>query len=169
MKIKTLTQAFAFSLITFSASTFAHEPRPGVGGAYTITVGNRVEPAFSNEPNALDFIVSNLDGTAAEVTNIELNVTVLYLAEETFDAEVLYSAPLTGELSRDRTNTHRFNIPYMPTKVGTYGFQIKGIVDGVEINETFVCGEGTQNPEGSSFGCVTEIQKFPKAKQIKIK
>jgi hypothetical protein len=161
MKVKLLASAFLLSLPLISISSVnAHEPRLGVSGVFNLTVGQRVEPAYSDEPNQFDLIVNNLDGTAATVTDITLNVNVIFLKEDTFDAKVLHRALLTDKIVRDRTTPNRFNIPYMPSKPGAYGFEIEGTINGVQINEKFVCENGTQNP-GKSFGCVTQIQTFP--------
>jgi len=143
----------------------AHEPRDGVAdGAYNISVGNRVEPGYAGEPNAFDLIIRNTDDTAAEVAEINLDVIILFLKEDAIDAKVKRKRKMTGELRRDRAQPNRFNISYLPTKAGAYGYHVKGMVDGNMIDEVFVCGGGSQNPDGRAFSCMTEIQSFPNGK-----
>ncbi len=161
MNRKLLAATFLFSIPFLSTFSSAHEPRQGVSGTFNLTVGQRVEPAYSGEPNQFDLIVNNLDGTPATVTEITLDVEVLFLKEDAYDAKVLHKALLTDEITPDKATPNRFNIPYMPTKPGAYGFEINGTINGVQISEKFVCENGTLNPLGKSFGCVTQIQTFP--------
>jgi len=142
-------------------SALAHEPRTVADGALNIVAGWRVEPAFSNTVNAFDFIVAD----AIEVDDPDLMVTVLYLKNDAPDAKVIKSAVLEGDLRRDRTNPNRFNISLLPTKAGAYGFHIKGMVNGMLIDEVFICRGGTQNANGRSFGCIEDPQKFPGGKK----
>lgn len=158
---KLLATTLLFSLPLLSLGALAHESREGVSGVFNIAVGQRVEPAYSNEPNQFDLIVNNLDGTPAQVTEISLAVEVLFLKDDAYDAKVLHRALLTSEIIRDRTTPNRFNIPYMPTKAGAYGFEINGTINGVAISEKFVCEGGTLNPLGKDFSCVANIQTFP--------
>lgn len=161
MKHKLLFTTFLLSIPLLSLNSQAHEPRIGVSGVFNLTVGQRVEPAYSNEVNQFDLIISNLDGTPANVTEINLGVSVLFLKTDSYDSAILHRALLTGEIVRDKVTPHRFNIPYIPTKPGAYGFEINGTINGVQISEKYVCEKGTLNPLGKSFGCVTEIQSFP--------
>lgn len=161
MNRKLLATTLLVSIPFFTLNSNAHEPREGVSGTFNLTVGQRVEPAYSGEPNQFDLIVNNLDGTPANVTEITLSVDVLFLKEDAYDAKVLHRALLAGEIVRDRTTPNRFNIPYMPTKAGAYGFEINGTINGIQISEKYVCENGTLHPLGKSFGCVTQIQMFP--------
>ncbi|NOZ52614.1 MAG: hypothetical protein GXP08_05635 [Gammaproteobacteria bacterium] len=145
-----------FSTIT---PLYAHETREGVSDAYNLTVGHRSEPVFAREPAQFDLIIRDLDGNPYEPSEVDLSVKVLYLKEDAFDAKVLKAKKLRGDLQRDRSSPNRFNIWYMPTRAGAYGFRIKGTIDGVVIKERFVCGGGSLADSG--FGCVTNIQKFP--------
>ncbi len=147
----------------FLNPSFAHEPRTIAGGGLNVAVGWKVEPAFSKTINAFDFIVTD----DIEVADPEITVKVLYLKEDAPDANVLMSSELEGNLQRDRTNPNRFNIWFLPTKAGAYGFHIKGMVNGMMVNEVFICGGGTQNTEGRAFGCIEDPQKFPGGKKTK--
>lgn len=162
MNRKLLALVFLFS---FSFHLSAHEPREGVSGVFNLAVGHRVEPAYADEPNQFDLIINNLDGTPADVTEINLNVNVLFLKDDLYDAKILHRALLGDEIIRDRATANRFNIPYMPTKPGAYGFEISGTINGVLISEKFVCENGTLNPLARSFGCIIEIQTFPRSKK----
>lgn len=153
--------------LVFGAGVFAvlplqaHEPRENVSGVFTLVVGQRVEPAYAGEPNAFDLFVRNPDGSDTDVQEIELEVRALYLQEDQFDAPILASARLEGDLRRDRSTPNRFNINYLPSRTGAYGFHISGTINGVAVEERFVCRGGSQNPNGSSFGCVDALQRFP--------
>ena len=151
------------SQLTLTNVAVAHEPRTVADGALNIVVGWRVEPAFSKTANAFDFIVTD----AIEVDDPELMVSVLYLEEDAPDAKIIKSSMLEGELNRDRSNPNRFNIWMLPTKAGAYGFHVKGMVNGMMIDEVFICRGGTQNADGRSFGCIEDPQKFPGGKKVK--
>lgn len=146
-----------FSSLVHIIPAQAHEPRLIGDGAINAVVGWRVEPAFEKNVNRFDFIVTD----AAEVGTIELDVYVLLLDQDSPDAKVISSAKLTDELRRDRDNPNRFNKYFLPTKAGAYGFHIMGMVDGVAVDEIFICRGGTQNVDNRSFGCVEKPQKFP--------
>jgi hypothetical protein len=143
--------------LLFTNAVLAHEPRAAAGGAVNIAVGWRSEPALVDQLNQFDFIVTD----DIEVTDLDLSVTIMYLKEDAQDAKVLSSSVLTGALTPDRDNPNRFNIYVLPTKVGAYGFHIEGMLNGIMIDEVFICRGGTQNTDGRSFGCIEEVQKFP--------
>lgn len=137
----------------------AHEPRL-VAGAFNAAVGFRAEPAFAGEPNALDFILTDLNGNPLEIHAIHLEVKVLRLREDRFDAEVLLTKTLTDELRRDRNQPNRFNLWFLPQSAGAYGYLIEGEVNGIPVRERFVCRGGSQHAQGRSFGCVERLQSI---------
>lgn len=163
MRISLLASLIMGVQLTLIGAAKAHEPRLVADGALNVAVGWRTEPAFSDTVNAFDFIVTD----AIEVDDPDLLVKVLYLKEDSQDAKVIKSSVLEGELARDRTNPNRFNIWFLPTKPGAYGFHIKGMVNGMMIDEVFICRGGSKHPDGRSFGCIDEPQKFPGGKKFK--
>jgi len=165
IKIPMKLGAFAIGLC-FLTTGFAHEPRDNVAdGAYNIVVGYSAEPVYAGVANGMDLTIRNPDGSAADVQDIDLDITVLYLETDAMDSKVKASALLTGELRRNRSTPNNFDIDFMATRAGAYGFIIKGMIDGNMIDEKFVCGGGSQNPEGRSFGCTGSLQKFPGGKK----
>ncbi|MBL1278307.1 MAG: hypothetical protein COB30_019710 [Ectothiorhodospiraceae bacterium] len=156
-KLFLLSGFFLFSSLLYILPTQAHEPRLIGNGAINVVVGWRAEPVFKKNINRFDFIVTD----EVEVGTIDLDVYVLFLDQDSADAKVISSAKLTDELRRDRDNPNRFNKYFLPTKDGAYGFHIIGMVDGIAIDEIFICRGGTQNVDNRSFGCVEELQKFP--------
>ena len=158
--LRTTISATAVTLLMqlgFISDTAAHEPRLVADGALNIAVGWRAEPAYDGVINAMDFIVSD----DIEVTDPDLHVKILYLEDDAPDARIIKARKLKGELIRDRSNPRRFNINLMPTKAGAYGFHIKGMVNGMLIDEVFICRGGSQNADGRSFGCIEKLQRFP--------
>ena len=160
--IKLLMIAFT---CLFAVIAQAHEPREGVSGEFTLVVGNRVEPPYAGQMNRFDMFVRDLEGNPLKVEDIDITVKILYLKKEDFDAKVLAKTILKGELKEDRDTVGRFNIDYLPTIPGTYGFIVKGTINGVYTDEKYVCGEGSQHPEGRSFACMGRLQEFPRRKR----
>lgn len=155
LKLLIVHTIIVLSLICQTA--MAHEPRSISGGAYNVAVGWRSEPAYERVVNAFDFIIKD----NVSIDTIQLDVKILYLKKDAIDAKVLEKETLKGELRRDRTNPNRFNIALLPTEPGAYGFHLKGMINGISVDELFVCRGGTQDPGGHSFGCVIELQNFP--------
>ncbi len=152
----------AIYLLLISTHATAHEPREGVSGVYTIIIGNRIEPPYAGQMNRFDMFIRDIAGNPVDVDEINLAVKILFLEEESFDAEVVAKSILRGDLKEDRETISRFNIDYLPTRPGTYGFVISGTINNVYVKEKFVCGAGSQHPEGRAFSCAEKLQKFPK-------
>lgn len=150
------------SIFLITSPTLAHEPREGVSGTYTIIVGNRVEPPYAGQKNSFDMFIRDSAGNPVEVNDIDLNVKILFLKNEEFDARILAKKILKGELKEDGDTPSRFNIDYLPTIPGTYGFMVSGTINNIYIEEKYVCGNGSLHPEGRSFSCVTKLQEFPR-------
>ena len=152
------------------AAAQAHENRQ-VGG-YTVTVGFRGEPAFEDVVNAVDIFVNRTsDGKAISVRDgdvVDLSVEVQLREDDDFDAAILAAAPLQETPRQDFAASNRYNAWFKPTHDGAYAFHITGIISdasnpqaGVQaIDETYVCGGGTQSAT-SAFNCVEDPQTFP--------
>jgi hypothetical protein len=85
-----------------------------------------------------------------------------------FDAEILAAAPLQEKPRQDFAASNRYNAWFKPTRDGAYAFRITGIISDASdpqagdqvIDETYVCGNGTQSST-SRFNCVEDPQTFP--------
>jgi len=132
------------SFMTTTRATEAHERR--TVGAYNFVVGWLVEPAYLNEPNAVDLRVSRASD-ATPVTGLE----------QTLKVEVTQ-----GEQKTELAFRPRFNVPggydgrLMPTAPGVYVFRIFGTIDGQQVNETFTASDST-------FAIIDEPPAFPNA------
>ncbi len=118
-------------LVAQSAS--AHERR--TVGKYEFVVGFINEPAYVNQPNAIDL----------RVTNTETKNPVEGL-EKTVNAEVIFG----GKTMPVQLRT-RFGQPgayagdFFPTKAGTYIFHFTGSIEALKIDEKFESGPGRFN------------------------
>lgn len=159
--MKTLIAAIV--AVSFSLSAWAHEPRDVVGGQYEIEVGFRIEPAHEDSDNRFDFFVFRADGSPVSVRGgdqLDVNVTVLFLSEDRFDAPVLAAKNLGNRLRQDFVNPARYNIDFVPTVSGAYGFHLVGTIEGNPIDERFVC-EGGSLAGSRAFDCVSFPVTFP--------
>ena len=154
-----------------TTQAFAHEPREV--GPYTVTVGWRVEPAFEDEPNAVDILISRTaDEKPISVRDgdvVELSVEIQLRADDALDAEVIQAAPLEPAPSQTFGFDNRYNTWLRPTHDGAYGFRITGMISDASdpqagplmIDETYICRGGSQNAEGRSFACIEDPPAFP--------
>jgi hypothetical protein len=153
------------------AAVQAHENRQ-VGG-YTLTVGFRAEPAFEDVVNAIDISVNRTsDGKAISVRDgdvVDLSVEVQLRESDDFEAEILAAAPLQEKPRQDFAASNRYNAWFKPTHDGAYAFRVIGVIEDASdeagvgpqaIDETYVCGNGTQSST-SRFNCVEDPQTFP--------
>ena len=143
--------------LLFGSTAIAHESRTISDGAFNVVVGWDSEPAFAKSVNAFEIIFTD----DIVIDDIDLDVSALYLKDDVMDPQVIFSAELTGDLRQSFSNPGQFNIWFLPTKAGAYGFHIKGMVNGTMVDEIFICRGGSQDPDGSSFACVDAPQKFP--------
>jgi hypothetical protein len=137
------------------AAVQAHENRQ-VGG-YTVAVGFRAEPAFEDMVNAVDiFLNRTSDGKAISVRdgdNVHLSVEVQLREVDDFEAAILAAARLQETPRQDFATSNRYNAWFQPTHDGAYAFRVTGVISddsdlqvGAQaIDETFVCGDGTQS------------------------
>jgi hypothetical protein len=148
----------------------AHENR--LVGAYLVTVGFRVEPAFEDTVNAVDISINRAsDGKAISVRDgdvVNLSVEVQLREDDEFDAAVLAAALLQEKPRQDFAASNRYNAWFKPTHDGAYAFRVTGVISDASdpqagdqaIEETYVCGDGTQSST-SRFNCVEDPQTFP--------
>lgn len=160
-----MTKQFAIAalLALMALPAAAHEPREVAGGLYEIEVGWRTEPTFEDVLNNIDFFVLRADGTPVSVRDgdsLDVTFEVLYLRSDAFNAQVLARRNLGNGLIQDFVNSSRYNVPFIPTKDGAYGFKLTGTIEGHPISEKFVCGGGSQSAE-EAFECVQDAVTFP--------
>jgi hypothetical protein len=129
-------------VLIFSSTALAHERR--AVGSYTFVVGWLNEPAYLNEPNAVDLRVTRAaDGSA--VTG----------SEQSLKAEVTQADKKTEVQIRPRFNAPgAYDGRLMPTTEGVYSFRIFGTIEGAQINETFTASDST-------FAVITIPPSFP--------
>jgi hypothetical protein len=152
------------------AAVQAHENRE-IGG-YTLAVGFRAEPAFEDVVNAIDIFVNRTsDGKAISVRDgdlVSLSVEVQLREVDDFGASTLAAALLQESPRQDFAASDRYNAWFKPTHDGAYAFRVVGVISDTSdpqagdqaIDETFVCGGGTQSST-SRFNCVEDPQTFP--------
>lgn len=158
MKVLSLSGSlFIAASVLFTTPTVAHESRMIGDGAIQARVGWGEEPTFEKNINAFELIIED----DMVIEDPDLTVHVLYLKDDAPDAEIVASQMLKGDLLRSSSDPNRFNIWFLPTKAGVYGFIVKGMINGTMIDEKFICEGGSLDPNGSSFACVDRLQGFP--------
>jgi hypothetical protein len=152
------------------AAVQAHENRE-IGG-YTLAVGFRAEPAFEDVVNAIDIFVNRTsDGKAISVRDgdlVTLGVEVQLREVDDFGASILAAALLQERPRQDFAASDRYNAWFKPTHDDAYAFRVVGVISDTSdpqagdqtIDETFVCGGGTQSST-SRFNCAEDPQTFP--------
>ncbi|QBQ55153.1 hypothetical protein [Nitrosococcus wardiae] len=156
-------------LFFFPQLTQAHERR--IIGQYQIVVGNHSEPAFVFIPNAADIFITRIAGVdkpinAREGDIVDLELYVQFCGKNNFTCGNNWIKLEDPEQARGTEN--RYNSYYLPTQPGTYAFRVKGLIAdsdpegaaSLEIEEVFVCGEGSLSSD-SQFGCVEKPLAVP--------
>ena len=157
-----------------AVATNAHETRlVGPNDEYQIVTGWRIEPAFEDVANGPEFIVTRaidnkpIDTDTGDVFNVQVEIQLR--DQEAFVSNVVQAGPLTTPVSKAFGTLNRYQSFVKPTVNGTYAWRITGTISDasspaagpVTIDETFVCGAGTQAANGHSFNCVKDPQTFP--------
>ena len=115
----------------------AHTSR--VVGAYTMTVGWKVEPTYVGVQNAVQLFVHDAKGTPLDDIGNGLKVVVLFSSKQ--------SPPLDLEPSFDADTglgTHgEFDAAVIPTQPGDYTFHFTGAINGQPVDQSFSSGPQT--------------------------
>ena len=130
----------AFTLLTAEAAS-AHEVR--TVGAYQLTVGWEVEPAYVGQTNAVELFVHDAKGTALDdLGSNGLKVQVI--------TGTLTSDPLAMTAAFDPDTGLGLHGQYLasiiPTAPGDYTFHFIGDINGQKIDEKFTSSDKTFNP-----------------------
>lgn len=153
----------ALAALAVALPLAAHEDRESGGGKYEITLGWRVEPAYTTLFNGPEFTVkpSGEDGhddsaghNDKEAEHVDDGIAGL---EESLQIEVSYGGQ--SKLLRLRpvpNSPGHYTADLIPTQPGDYSFRVFGTIEGVEIDETFSSSEG----EFSTVEPISDIQ-FP--------
>jgi len=162
--MKFIIPLFVFFITLTSLDASAHERREVVGGEYRLTVGWRVEPAFEDVSNAVDIFVVRLPSgepvSVRDGDDLDLNVSLLYLDDEEFGADILASRDMGNGISQDFSNPSRYNLAVTPTRDGAYGILVEGTIEGNVVSELYVCGNGSLSAT-SSYDCIEDPEVFP--------
>jgi hypothetical protein len=130
-----LTAGLALVVPLAMASPAAAHERRRVG-RHDVVVGWLEEPAYAGFQNAVQFIVSRNDRPVEDAT---LEVVVLFGEEGAEErTESLALEPAFG-------SPGEFHATVIPTRPGTYTFEISGEVEGDELDETFTSSPDTFN------------------------
>ena len=127
----------------------AHETR--TVGAYTFTVGWKVEPTYVDVQNAVQLFVHDAKGNALDDIGDSLKVVVIYGSQQ--------SAPLSLDASFDPDTglgTHgEFDAAIIPTQPGNYTFHFTGSIGSQQIDQRFTSSDTTfdtvKTPVGIEF------------------
>lgn len=162
MKMKLLSNILGIITIgLFAASpVVAHEHRHIEGTGCDAEVGWETEPTFEDVEN---YMILSLEDCEAAAEDIQITVKVLRLTTDDYNAPVKppvsHNQKVLGTLD---TIDNFGKIQITPSKAGAYGFILTGTINGVAVDEKFVCGGGSQDTEhGTEFDCVVKPTVFP--------
>jgi hypothetical protein len=125
-----LFAAAAFgALVLFPATAEAHERRDVNGGSHQFVVGFMSEPAFEGQQNGIDLRITQ--GNDEPVEGLEHVLQVEVTHNESGVSAVLPLRALWGEPGR-------YQADLVPTASGGYEFRFFGVIDGAEVDETFL-------------------------------
>jgi hypothetical protein len=157
--------AFVFFV---SLNAEAHEPRIIGDGVFSVSAGWVSEPAYEDVVNGFNINISAIDefGITTPVSTalgdtVDLKAKVLFLETDSSDADILASMMLKDPVSLMHGTLNRYASRFKPTHDGAYGFHVTGTINGVFVDEIFICGGGSQHADGRAFGCAVDPQVFP--------
>ena len=116
----------------FAGPAEAHERR--TVGPYTFVVGWAVEPAYADQVNGVELIVTD-SATTKAVEGLDKTLTVEIVAGGGAATKRLTLAPTFGQPGH-------YEAKVMPTKSGDYTFHITGTAGATKVDEKFESGPG---------------------------
>ena len=136
-------------ILALAGPASAHETR--TVGAYTFTVGWKVEPTYVGVQNAVQLFVHDAKGNALDDIGDSLKVVVIYGTQQ--------SSPLSLDASFDPDTglgTHgEFDAAIIPTQPGDYTFHFTGSIGSQQIDQRFTSSDTTfdtvKTPVGIEF------------------
>jgi hypothetical protein len=155
--------ALALLILAVALPLAAHEDRETEDGKYTIDLGWRIEPAYTNLFNGPEFTVKpsgedgHDDSAGHDDNEAEHADDGIAGLEETLQIEVSYGGQTKLLRLRPVPNSPgHYTADLIPTQPGDYTFRVFGTIEGVEIDETFSASDG----EFSTVEPISDIQ-FP--------
>lgn len=136
------------ALLALTGVASAHESRPV--GPYTFVVGFSSEPAYEGQMNGVQLRVrEGEDADAPPVEGLEATLEVEVTHVPSGASQVMPLRPVFGDAGHYRNN-------WIPTAPGQYRFRFFGVVEDLEVGETFESGPDT-------FGSVeaADVLYFP--------
>lgn len=124
--MKLIRTIIPFLLLTFGA-VLAHQSLEVGDGAYRLSVGFMVEPAFTGVINGLDLTVRDADGEL--VPNLEGTLRAWVLGPG--------GTELLLELSAVYGQPGSYKASFIPTAVGDYSFRVAGFIGATEVDLQF--------------------------------
>ena len=148
---KTVVSAIALLTLISAQSASAHEQRvlDLNGTLYHLVVGSLNEPVVVDDRSGLDLQVHKIGARAkyealVKAGDIPEKTAAVTGLEETLKADIFVDSNVKQmELSKVWGEDGKYKTLFYPTSVATIGYRIYGTIDGVEVNETFIC-----NPAG---------------------
>lgn len=122
-------------LVFYPAGVDAHERRKIAGDKAEAVVGWLVEPAYVDQPNGIDFRITNL-ATKEPIEGLEKSVKV-----EVTHGGVTRQFDLRARFGQKGAYT----ADLIPTRTGDYTFRFTGEIDGAKVDERFESGPGRFN------------------------
>ena len=98
-----------------------------------------------------------------------IQVEIQVRDQEAFTSNVVQATSVTTPVTKAFGTLNRYQSFVKPTVNGTYAWRITGTISDasspsagpVTIDETFVCGAGTQAENGHGFSCIRDPPIFP--------
>lgn len=119
-----LAAILAIATLGFAA---AHQSIEVSDGAYRVTVGYLVNPAYTAEKNSIDLAIRNADGEF--ITGLEGSITAVVIGPD--------GSELVLTLRANRNKEGWYAGDFIPSVAGNYSFRISGFIGDVEFDELF--------------------------------
>ena len=126
--------AMALASLAMASPAFAHEPR--TVGAFHVEVGWKVEPTYTDVPNAVDFFLNDANDKPITDLGDTLKVQVVFGDQK--------SDMLSFEaVSADEGSPGEYTASVTPTRAGVYTFHLVGTIHGQPFDQSFTSSDKT--------------------------
>lgn len=127
MKTNRIPGILIAALLLLAGAAFAHQSKEVGEGAYRVSVGLLVNPAYTGQLNGIDLIIRDTEGEPVE--HLERSLTAIVIAAD--------GSELVLTLRAQSDNPGAYTGDFIPTLSGDMQVRVSGFIGSLEFEELF--------------------------------